>query len=418
MKPIMFITHFKPCRSGYASYAYNLINSIAKRRPKLPLVVLGCSENISEKSIIEESVGSMFIVRFWSSKIFISDIFEIIHRILKYKPNNVYIHYPLFSTFANNVLNAFANIALLYALIFSTFLVRFKLLINIDEVPKTDASSESKIYFLTLFSPLLILSYLKSNIVVVCWNSIMKILLTKYYQIRGVQIKFIPHGCPPPNLIPSQESNNLKDALGLSGKKIILHLGYISRYKGIDDLIRAFAKIYSEFPEAVLLIAGDYFNPLDKYKPRKHRYFPYLKKLVKDLGLEGRAIFHTFRIPDEYLRLYFTIADIICLPYVTRNISFSGILALAMSYGKPVIVSNCGWFHDVVINRENGLIVPEKDVDALANAIALLLKDDRLRLRLGSNLSYKAFEFSWDNIALSWLKLFNLLNKEHEKISN
>jgi len=233
----------------------------------------------------------------------------------------------------------------------------------------------------------------------------MKLLVAKYSRVR---LALIPHGFPSPNPISLEESISAKRAFGLSDKKVILYLGYISRYKGIDYLIKAFGKIRSNFPEAVLLIAGDYFNPLDKYEPKKHRYLPTLKRLVKDLGLSDSVIFHTFRVPDEQLRYYFAAADIVCLPYITSNISFSGILALAASYGKPLIVSNCGWFNDVVINGETGLVIPEKDVEALANAISLLLRDDELRLKLSINMISKARELSWDNIARLWLRLLGL----------
>jgi len=189
---------------------------------------------------------------------------------------------------------------------------------------------------------------------------------------------------------------------------VILHIGFISRYKGIDYLIRAFAKIHSEFPEAVLLIAGDYFNPMDKYQPKKHKYLPTLKKLVKDLKLEDKVVFHTFRIPDEKLKLYFAAADIVCLPYITRNISSSGTFSLAMSYGRPVVVSNCGWFNDFVINGETGLMVPEGDVDSLAKALYTLLKDEKLRLKLGMNILHKARKCDWDNVARMWLELFGV----------
>ncbi|MEM0489444.1 MAG: glycosyltransferase [Candidatus Bathyarchaeia archaeon] len=402
MEYVLFITHFKPCKSGYASYAYYLVNSIAKQKPDLPLVVLGCNENV-DKDFTTENVRNIVVDRCWESKMFISDIFKIIYKVFKYKPSKIYVYYPLFTTFDNYLLNMFANVILLLMLTLSTPLLRAKLLIDLDNVPKPEAPPKSKIHFLTLLSPLLILYFLRDKIVIVCRNSIMEKILAKY--LRNLQTKFIPHGCPAPKPILPEESSRLKNILGFSNKKVVLYLGYISRYKGVSYLIKAFAKIHKKFPQAILLIAGDYFNPLDKYRPKKHTYLPTLKKLVRDLALEERVIFHTFHIPDEYLKFYLAIADVICLPYVTSNISFSGILAIAMSYGKPVIVSNCGWFNDVIIDGENGLVVPEKDIDALAEAIALLLENDRLRLKLGSSLASKAHEFSWDNIAQLWLKL-------------
>jgi len=402
MECVLFITHFKPCKSGYASYAYYLINSIAKQKSDLPLVVLGCNENIDKKFAIE-NMRNVIVTRCWGSKMFISDVFKIIYNVFKYKPSKIYVYYPLFTAFGNYLLNMFANVILLLMLTLSAPSLRAKLLIDLDNVPKPEAPPKSKIYFLTLLSPLSIPYFLRDKIVIVCRNLIMEKLLAKY--LRNLRTRFIPHGCPTPKPTLPEESLRLKNILGFGDKKVVLYLGYISRYKGIDYLIKAFAKIHKKFPQAMLLVAGDYFNPLDKYRPKKHTYLPTLKKLVRDLALEERVIFHTFHIPDECLKFYLAIADIICFPYITSNISFSGILALAMSYGKPVIVSNCGWFNDVIIDGENGLVVPEKNIDALAEAIALLLGNDMLRLKLGSSLASRADEFSWDNITLLWLKL-------------
>jgi glycosyltransferase involved in cell wall biosynthesis len=83
---------------------------------------------------------------------------------------------------------------------------------------------------------------------------------------------------------------------------------------------------------------------------------------------------------DETARL-FTDADMVVLPYIEA--SQSGVLAIANSFAKPVIVTDVGELGRSVEHDRTGLVVPARDEKALAAAIIRLAADQSLRERLG-----------------------------------
>jgi glycosyltransferase involved in cell wall biosynthesis len=82
-----------------------------------------------------------------------------------------------------------------------------------------------------------------------------------------------------------------------------------------------------------------------------------------------------------------------------------------MSHGKPVIVTNCGWFTGYVFNNINGLIVPQGNEHALAKAIIWLLRDAQLRKSLAENMKKIAEDFTWLKVAMKWFELFEEIRR-------
>lgn len=155
-------------------------------------------------------------------------------------------------------------------------------------------------------------------------------------------------------------------------KKIILFVGRLIPEKGVDYLIEAFAK-FSEFKDIGLLIVGN--------GPERTR----LKKLCDNLNLSNVVFVWP---PDERTETesYFLLCDFLVLPSITLKYheEWGLVVSEAMSVAKPVIVSDSvGCAYDLVIDSINGYIVPEKNVDALFEAIKKLVIDDELRLQMG-----------------------------------
>jgi glycosyltransferase involved in cell wall biosynthesis len=155
----------------------------------------------------------------------------------------------------------------------------------------------------------------------------------------------------------------------LGYKKIVLFVGRLIEEKGIDYLIRAFAK-FSGFKNVGLLIIGD--------GPERNR----LEKLCQDLNLTN-VVFLCARAEIEP---YFELCDILVLPSITLRIheEWGVVVNEAMSVSKPVIVSaGVGCAYELVKNSVNGYIVPEKDSDALFRAMEKLINNDKLRQHMG-----------------------------------
>jgi glycosyltransferase involved in cell wall biosynthesis len=148
----------------------------------------------------------------------------------------------------------------------------------------------------------------------------------------------------------------------------VLFFGRIYAYKGLDVLIRCVPLVVKSFSNIRITIAGT-GEDIDKYISMMH-----------DLSYYDIRNRH---IPDEEVAELFTEADIIVFPYVEA--SQSGVLAIAYSFGKPVIVTDVGELASTIEDGKTGLIVPARDEGALAEAILRLARNPALRTELGNS---------------------------------
>ncbi len=159
----------------------------------------------------------------------------------------------------------------------------------------------------------------------------------------------------------------------LGNRIVILYLGRLIRKKGIEYLIKAFAQLYEEFKNVVLVIAGE--------GPERRN----LEALCSQLGLNSAVLF-TGPVNEEVKPAYFLLADIYVYPSITLQLPEEWPLGVveAMSVGKPVVVTTAvGSAPDVVKHGVNGYIIPEKDVSALYKSIKTMIEDEELRNKYG-----------------------------------
>lgn len=181
-----------------------------------------------------------------------------------------------------------------------------------------------------------------------------------------------------------------------SEENCILSFGYIVKHKGIEHLIKAVPLIAQEITDIKVIIAGEGdFSNYSKYIEDETKFEIYNKY-----------------IPNEMVSGLFQRARLVVLPY-TYHQGHSGVLTIAFSFGKPVIVTNVGDLPNLVEDGKEGLVVPPKNPEALAEAIIKLLKDDELRKQMGENAYKKAQELSWDNIAKRHMKVYEEVIETH-----
>jgi glycosyltransferase involved in cell wall biosynthesis len=81
-----------------------------------------------------------------------------------------------------------------------------------------------------------------------------------------------------------------------------------------------------------------------------------------------------------------------------------------MASGCPVIGSNVGGIPDIIVEGENGFLVPEQRPDILAERIVQLLSDNSLRVRFRENGLIRVREkFSWEKISKDFADVFDLV---------
>jgi len=150
------------------------------------------------------------------------------------------------------------------------------------------------------------------------------------------------------------------------GPQIILFIGRLVYYKGVEYLIRAIKNV-----DAKLLLIGEGYLE------------DYLKKLVAKLEIEGKVVF-LGKLEDKELPIYYHACDIFVLPSIANSEAFGIVQLEAMACSKPVVSTALPTGVTFVnLHEETGLIIPPKDSEALAEAINKLLSNPDLRERYG-----------------------------------
>ena len=159
-------------------------------------------------------------------------------------------------------------------------------------------------------------------------------------------------------------------------KRYLLFFGLIRDYKGLDLLLEAFEKI--ENKELRLLIAGEFYNDKEQYRPALDR-------------LGERVVLHEGFVKDEDVCNYFSVADALVLPY--RTATQSGVTQICYNFCTPIIVTNVGGLAEIVPHDRVGYVCPPT-VEGVAEAIEKLYKDDNLA-RFCKNIVDERKRFSW-----------------------
>lgn len=182
------------------------------------------------------------------------------------------------------------------------------------------------------------------------------------------------------------------------GNRLILSIGRLIDLKGTIFLVESLPIILKHFPNVILVIIGS--------GPEKER----LEKRIDSLSLKDHIIFPG-TLPHEDLIAYFHSSDVFVLPSINKDgktEALGVVLLEAMASGCPVIGSNVGGIPDIIIDGENGFLVPEKDAIALAEKIVRILADTELQEKFRKNgLTRVTQSFSWEIISNSFSNVFD-----------
>ncbi len=152
--------------------------------------------------------------------------------------------------------------------------------------------------------------------------------------------------------VPRQEARlklNLKPE-----DQVILFFGLIRKYKGLDLLIEAFSLLKTN-PNNKLLIAGEFYE--DKQ--------PYLD-LISKYHIEEQVILLDRFIPNDDVKLYFSAANIVALPY--RSATQSGVTQVSFHFEVPTLVTNVGGLGEIIPDNVAGYVV-EPNPQAIAKSL-------------------------------------------------
>jgi glycosyltransferase involved in cell wall biosynthesis len=175
----------------------------------------------------------------------------------------------------------------------------------------------------------------------------------------------------------------------------ILYVGRIKRYKGLDVILGAAAKLKGEFPDLQLDIAGSGDD------------VPRLKEMARGLGMESWTHFLGFVTEARKVDLYGA-AQVVVNSSLKEGWGLTSIEANAC--GTPVVATDVPGLCDSVRHGETGFLVPFGDAEAFAAALRRILADPAAAASMrGKSLAWanahtweKAYEVTRDALLASW----------------
>ncbi|MBC7261799.1 MAG: glycosyltransferase [Chloroflexi bacterium] len=188
--------------------------------------------------------------------------------------------------------------------------------------------------------------------------------------------QLIPYGVAHDRFQDDPDSSRvLREQLGIAvDAPVVLALGRLVYKKGFEYLVRAMPDLVKRFSNVRVVIAGE--GPLREN----------LLRLAQELGVQDHLLLVN-SVPWTDTPRYLNLCDVFVVPSVhdhKGNVDgLPNVLLEAMSCGKPIVATQVAGIPEVIVDRQNGLLVEEKDPHQLALAITKLLVSPELAQQYG-----------------------------------
>ena len=143
--------------------------------------------------------------------------------------------------------------------------------------------------------------------------------------------------------------------------------------------------------EIKLIVSGEFYSNETRYK-----------KIIYNLRLKDKLYLFTEFIPNSEVKYYFSASDVVILPY--RDATQSGIVQIAMNFGKPVIATKVGGLEEVISNNKTGFIVEKENPAALSEAIDKFYFENK-ESEFVENIGKEVQKYSWEKFTNGILEL-------------
>ncbi len=216
------------------------------------------------------------------------------------------------------------------------------------------------------------------------------------FDVDRSKVSLIPHGATTPS------AGSTPHHRPIDGPARLLTWGLLGPGKGIEWAIDALADLGDLRPPPEYLVAGA-THP----KVRERHGEEYRDMLVDRAARSGAAARVTF--DDTYRDLVsltelIRSADLVVLPYDSRDQVTSGVLVDAVAAGRPVISTSFPHAVELLASGA-GIVVPQRDPGALATAIRAVLTDPDLLASMAAEARRLAPDLSWSTVARQYVDL-------------
>ena len=214
-------------------------------------------------------------------------------------------------------------------------------------------------------------------------------LLDEHYSVDARKVSVIPHGVADwatMTVAPHPE------------RRTMLTWGLIGPGKGIEWGIRAMAELVATEPLLHYVVAGQTHPKVVDREGEQYRES--LQRLIGELGLDDRVTLDARYLDAPQLAAQVASADIVLLPYDTREQVTSGVLAEAVAAGKDVIATTFPHSIELLANGV-GKLVEHEDPTAIARAARTILH----RAKPADHRRALAVDVSWSTVAAEYRSL-------------
>jgi len=184
-----------------------------------------------------------------------------------------------------------------------------------------------------------------------------------------------------------------------AGRPVVVYLGLLNRYQGVDHLMAAIPQVLQNVPDAHFLIMG--YPQVETYRER-----------ARQLGVGANVTF-TGRLDYRDAPQYLALGDIAVSPKLESTES-NGKLYNYMAMGLPTVAFDTTVSHEIL--GDAGVYAPLGQTDELAKAIVGLLQDPQRAHILGTRLRRRATEkFSWEQTARQLLAAYEAASRRRSE---
>ncbi|MFC2139605.1 glycosyltransferase [Bacteroidota bacterium] len=216
---------------------------------------------------------------------------------------------------------------------------------------------------------------------------------------------------------PDFDIEQVKKELNLK-KYVFLFFGFIRKYKGLHNVIKAFAKLTNERDDVSLLIVGESFwhtLESDKFSTRVKKFlFNAVKKillkksddevnyhpldLTEEYHIENKVTIVNRYVPNEEVNKYFQVSDCNLLFYL--NATPSGVESISYNFNLPSLATKVGHFPETIKDGFNGYLAEPENIDSMCDTMKRFIENPIS----GQNVAEAAKHMSWENYAKAILK--------------
>ncbi|MCJ7752106.1 MAG: glycosyltransferase family 4 protein, partial [Armatimonadetes bacterium] len=213
--------------------------------------------------------------------------------------------------------------------------------------------------------------------------------------IPGDKVTVVPNAVDTEVFTPREVSVQQRSDLGLSEGPLVLYLGAVRHYEGVEVLLRAFSSVRSRVPRAHLAIIG------------AGEASQQIASLAAECG-EGVTVMPA--VPHESVADFYAAADVVVYPRLSTRATelITPLKPLeAMAMAKAIVASDVGGLREILTDGVTARLVPPGSADTLAAAIVELLEDDSERRRLGEAARETVSRGStWRQVVQRYMKVY------------